>query len=74
VTLIRGPILYVTDFNGNTVKVATKGARVTKTIAANPRSIRPGDQVVVRGQAGKNGTITASAISLGTGGFGGGNG
>jgi hypothetical protein len=78
VTLIKGKTLYVTDTSGNTVKVAASaGSRVTKTVSSTLGfgAIHPGDSVVVRGTAGKNGTIAADSITLGAltgGGFGGG--
>lgn len=73
VTLVKGSTLYVTDFSGNTVKVTTSGARVTKSVTANAKSISPGDTVVVAGTTQANGTIAARTISLGgaSSGFGG---
>ena len=79
-TLIKGTTLYVTDTSGNTVKVTTSAAStVTKTVATNVKSIRPGQTVVVRGTQQKNGNITAESITIGGtgggfGGFGGGGG
>ena len=75
VSVIKGTTLYVTDSSGNTVKVTTSAASaVTKTVSSNLQGIRPGDAVVVRGTTQKNGTLAASAISVGgaAGGFGGG--
>ena len=71
VGVIKGSTLYVTDASGNTVKVVTLPAStVSKTVDATVNAIHPGDTVVVRGTAGKNGEITAESISIGTGGFG----
>ena len=44
VTLIKGTTLYVTDFSGNTVKVATTGAQVSKTLATTLRGVHPGGE------------------------------
>ncbi len=76
VTLIKGSMLYLTDFSGNIVKVSTRGSKVTKTVAASVRAVHPGDTVVVRGAKQKNGTYRASSITLGDAGGGlfGGNG
>ena len=73
VKLIKGSVIYVSDTDGNTVKVKTTAAsRLTKTVAAKLKEIRPGDTLVVVGTT-ANGTVTASTISIGgasTGGFG----
>src|SRR5438128_6496271 len=67
ITAIRGSTLYVTDFNGNTVKVkATPRLRVTKTVRALLKSLRPGDSVVVQGTKQKDGSYKASSIALGS--------
>jgi hypothetical protein len=71
VSVIRGSTLYVTDAGGNTVKVATAGARVSKTVSTTAKAISPGDTVVVQGTAQKDGTVAATSISLGGSGFGG---
>ena len=75
VTVIKGSTLYVTDANGNTVKVTTSASsRVTKTTTATITlgGVQPGDTVVVRGTQQKSGNIAADTITLGAGGFGGG--
>lgn len=80
VTVIKGSTLYVTDTNGNTVKVVTSPrSTVTKTVTTNAKAIHPGDTVVVRGTTAKNGSVTAQSITLGSAGatgglFGGGGG
>ncbi|HLI33196.1 MAG TPA: hypothetical protein VKU89_10740 [Solirubrobacteraceae bacterium] len=61
---ISGSTLYVTTSEGNTVKVSTAGAKVTKTVATHLSSIHPGDAVLVRGAKAKNGAIEASSISI----------
>lgn len=70
VTLIKGTTLYVTDFSGNTVKVATAGAQVSTTVATNLKGIHPGDSVIVRGSKQKNGNYKASSISINNSGGG----
>jgi hypothetical protein len=72
ITVIRGSTLYVTDFNGNTVKVKASGVKVTKTVTAALRSLHPGDSVVVQGKKQKDGSYKASSITVGA--LGGGNG
>ncbi len=64
VAYIRGSTLYVTDDQGNTVKVTTSGSKVSKTVSTGVNSIRPGDTVVVQGSQTKRGGIEASSISL----------
>jgi hypothetical protein len=68
VTLIKGSTLYVTDFSGNTIKVSTAGAKVTKTVVTKLNGVHPGDSVVVRGSKQKNGTYKASSITINSGG------
>jgi hypothetical protein len=75
VSYLRGNTLYVTTNGGNTVKVAVpKGTPVTTSVTTTVRAVRPGDTVVVRGSAGRGGTVTAQSVSIGGagGGFGGG--
>ena len=76
VSVIKGSTLYITDTSGNTVRVVTSaGSTVSKTVSTTVKGINPGDSVVVRGTAGKNGDVTASSITVGGaagGGFGGG--
>jgi hypothetical protein len=68
VTAIKGSTLYVTDTSGNTVKVTTSAAtQVSKTVSGTVKSVLPGNTVVIRGSAAKNGTIAATTISLGGG-------
>ena len=71
VTLIKGSTLYVTDTSGNTVAVrTTSGSRVTKTAGGSVRTIHPGDTVTVTGKQAKNGSYTASAITIASSGNG----
>jgi hypothetical protein len=65
VAYVRGNTLYVTDSQGNTVKVsAAAGVKVTKTVSTKASSIHPGATVVVLGSKAKNGSISASSISV----------
>lgn len=73
VKAIDGTTLYVTDTTGNIVKVTTTPAltvRVTKN--GTLQDVKPGDSVVVIGQA-TGGVVAATAITEGAtgGGFGG---
>jgi hypothetical protein len=65
VAFVRGNTLYVTDSQGNTVKVsAAAGSKVTKTVSTKAESIHPGATVVVLGSKAKDGSISASSISV----------
>jgi hypothetical protein len=65
VAYVRGDTLYVTDSQGNTVKVrAAAGSKVTKTVSTKPKNIHPGAAVVVLGSKAKDGSISASSISV----------
>lgn len=65
VAYVRGSTLYVTDSQGNTVKVsAAAGSKVTKTVSTKANRIHPGATVVVLGSKAKNGSISASSISV----------
>jgi hypothetical protein len=65
VAYVRGDTLYVTDSQGNTVKVnASAGSKVTKTVSTQAKSIHPGSTVVVLGSKAKNGAISATSITV----------
>jgi hypothetical protein len=69
VTLIKGSSLYVTDSSGNTVLVKTAaGSRVTKTVTSSVKRILPGAVVTVVGTKAKDGSYTATSISVSNGG------
>jgi hypothetical protein len=80
VAYLAGSTLYVTNAEGNTVKVTTSaGTSVTKTVKSDVGAIHPGETVTVTGAAGSNGAVSAEAISIGASGglaalFGGGGG
>jgi hypothetical protein len=72
VAFVQGSTLYVTDTQGNTVKVSTsRASSVTKSVKSTVAGIHPGDSVTVTGAPGPNGAITAESIRVGEG-FGGG--
>ena len=50
VTYVNGDTIYVSNSDGNTVKVlAGEGTRITETVTTHVHSIHPGDTVVVQG-------------------------
>ncbi|MCU1378711.1 MAG: hypothetical protein JWN29_1694 [Acidimicrobiales bacterium] len=88
VKLVDGDVIYVTSTSGDIIKVrTTSGSTITKSSTATVGDIRPGDTVVVQGQAGSDGTVAATRVTdngagaagggfggAGGGGFGGGGG
>jgi hypothetical protein len=74
VAYLDGDTLYVTNAEGNTVKVTpAPGASVTKMVKTKVKEIHPGETVIVAGTPGANGAISAESIRVGgTGGLGGG--
>ncbi len=71
VSYLSGNTMYVTDAEGNTVKVVTSaGTTVTKTVRSRVKSIHPGETVTILGAAGKNGIVNAETISVGSTGGG----
>jgi hypothetical protein len=71
VAYLAGNTLYVTDLEGNTVKVDTSPATaVTKTVTAKVASIHPGETVAVTGATASNGVVSAESIRVGAGGGG----
>jgi hypothetical protein len=71
VSYISGSTLYVTNAEGNTIKVTTSPAStVTKTVNADVKGIHPGETVLITGAAGSNGSISAESIRVGAGGGG----
>ncbi len=66
VAYISGDTLYVTEAEGNTVKVTTSPATaVTKTVKADVGGIHPGEEVAVTGSTGSDGAVSAEAIRVG---------
>jgi hypothetical protein len=81
VKLVDGHNVYVTDTAGGITKVVVgSGATVSVTKAGGVADVKPGDTVIVRGAAGKDGSVTATSLTDsgtggalgGFGGFGGG--
>jgi hypothetical protein len=71
VAYLAGKTLYVTNAEGNTVKVTTSpGTSVTKTVKSNVKAIHPGEAVTVTGEAGSSGSVSAESISVGSSGGG----
>ncbi len=71
VAYLAGSTLYVTNSEGNTVKVMTSaGTSVTKTVKAALAGIHPGETVTVTGATGSNGAVSAESISVGSSGGG----
>ncbi len=68
VAYVHGDTLYVTDAQGNTVKVRTSEAStVTKTVKADVKQIHPGETVTVTGMRSSSGALLARSISVGSG-------
>jgi hypothetical protein len=69
VAYLAGSTLYVTNAEGNTVKVKTSaGTSVSKNVKASVTGIHPGETVTVTGAAAANGTVNAESISVGSSG------
>jgi DNA-binding beta-propeller fold protein YncE len=69
VAYLAGDTLYVTNAEGNTVKVKTSaGTNVTKNVKASVDGIHPGETVTVTGAAAADGTVNAESISVGSNG------
>ncbi len=73
VAYVSGSTLYVTNFEGNTVKIATSPAStITKTVKADLHGIHPGEMVVIRGSKDAHGAVSAESISVSATGIAGG--
>jgi hypothetical protein len=61
---VDGKTLYVTDSDGNTVKVKTNSqSKVTRTAVSKATEVHPGDTVVVQGTKSSSGTVTATSVT-----------
>jgi hypothetical protein len=61
---VDGANIYVTDAQGNEVKVVTTpSSRFTRTGPGSLQDVRPGDTVIVQGQKGDDGIVTATAVA-----------
>jgi hypothetical protein len=59
---ISGSDLYVTNLEGNTVKVLANAAQVTKQVSSSVKGVHPGDSVVVQGATRGDGSIQARTV------------
>jgi hypothetical protein len=65
VKFVDGANVYVTDTNGNVVKVTTSASsQLSKTDPATLKDVAPGDVVIVRGTQNTNGSYTATSLVL----------
>ncbi len=66
VAFVHGSTLYVTNAEGQTVKVTTsRASAVTKSVKSTVAAIHPGETVLVTGSAGADGAIDAETIRTG---------
>ncbi len=71
VAYLQASTLYVTESEGNTVKVRTSPATsVTKTVQASVKDIHPGETVTITGASDSNGAVSAESIRVGSPGAG----
>jgi hypothetical protein len=71
VAYLAGDTLYVTNAEGNTIKVTTSaGTSVTKSVKATVKGIHPGETVTITGASAADGSLAAESISVGSGGSG----
>ncbi len=71
VAYLDGKTLYVTNAEGNTVRVETSPATsVTKSVKGEVSAIHPGETVTVSGPTSSDGAVTAEAITVGSAGGG----
>lgn len=63
VSSVRGRVLYVTDSQGNTIRVSVPaGGSVARMSSSRVSRIQPGDTVVVQGSRGRGGAVTAGSV------------
>jgi hypothetical protein len=71
VKLVDGSTVYVTDASGTIVKVTTNAdTKIRIARDGKPADLKPGDTVVVRGEAGDDGTLAAATVTQGQTGAG----
>ncbi len=71
VAYVAGSTLYVTDAEGNTVKVKTSHSTgVTRNVTASVKGIHPGETVTVVGPRAAGGSVSAETIRVGSAGGG----
>ncbi|MEV6005941.1 hypothetical protein AB0M29_03975 [Streptomyces sp. NPDC051976] len=75
IKLVDGNTIYVTDAQGNIVKVTTGGStKVTESKSGKVSDLQPGQSVTVRGSQNSSGDVAATTVTEGGltgGGFGG---
>lgn len=72
ITAVSGDTVTVKQADGSTKKVKTSGSTtVTLSQKGAVKDLKSGDQVLVRGEAADDGSVTAQSISEGDTGFGG---
>jgi|GEM_PF-5998749 len=62
VEYVSGSDLYVTNPEGNTIKVRASSAHITRQVNSSVKGVHPGDAVIVQGAPGANGSIVASTV------------
>ena len=68
ITAVNGDTITIHDARNNRdVKVNVSSARITKTTDGSPGDLTQNQTVTVVGQAGSDGTVTATVISIGSG-------
>jgi hypothetical protein len=75
IKVVDGSTIYVTDAQGDIVKVTTsKSTQVSESKSGKVSDLEPGQSVTVRGDQNSSGDVTATTVTEGgtTGGFGGG--
>ena len=71
VAYVSGSTLYVTEAEGNTVKVTTSPATtVSKQVKGHVDGIHPGETVAISGSTASNGSVSAETIRVGSEGGG----
>ncbi len=66
ITAVSGDTITVHDTRNNRdVKVNIASARITKTTDGTPADLTPNQTVTIVGQAGSDGTVTATTIAVG---------
>jgi len=68
VSYVSGKTIYLTNAEGNTVKVTTSPATtVSKTVRSDVAGIHPGETLAVSGSTSSSGAISAETIRVGAG-------
>ncbi len=64
VSSVSGNTIYLQETSGNTVKVKLSSAtKIAKSESVSRKRLYPGDQVVVAGSSGSNGTVHATSVT-----------